>query len=411
MFLIFLSCTNVMERDWNKEFQADTQKGLAEIEKIQEPLEQEQIALSLLNSNPEKAEELCQFVQSSIGKSTCGRYKTRPHLWTIQEDEYAFWNGGRLGERLVFPRNFQVKLKPVQESNPEECRGNQVCLRTKAEEALYTEDASNTNWEKAAHYCLAIPEKRGQYDCLFHLSEQLPVHIDNYVPAVSLCVMAKPYAGECHNHLLLRFSSSFWTKLEWHEELIKQFEQAYTNPTYIQELTDAYWSIVAFRVVGMMMPLQTAEFLSWPAEFQPHLHSAVALRVWDERDPIFTAKRALNREPQRVSKARGPGAPRFRARPLWKTQNDSLKWARFCDLRGGVRPTHSDPEIDLIWAILTASAMTEPLKIGFWEQVDQSRWEVRWAMAHLLKELNLRDHKLYRKFSKDEDRRVRMALQ
>ena len=411
IWTILLSCTSPTERDWNKEFQLDEKKLLNEIKMIEDPMQRENIALSLMNSNPESAPVLCTFVQSKIGEQTCSRFKSRPHLWTIQESSSVFWSGGRLDERLVLPRDFQVKLAPAPELDFSICDGNQVCLRTKAEETLYTEDASKTNWSKAAHYCFQIDEPRGQYDCLFHLSESLPVHLNNYLPGISLCALAKPYSGECHNHLLLRFSSSFWTKLEWHEELIKQFNQLYTDPAYVDELTNAYWSIVAFRVVGMMMPLQTAEFLSWPEEFQPHLRSAVALRVWDDSDPIFVAKRAFNREPQRVSKARGPGAPRFQARPLWRTQNEGLKWIRFCDLRGGFRPSHEDPEIDLIWAILTASAMTEPLTIEFWDNIDQSRWEIRWAMAHLLKELGLREHALYKQFLKDEDRRVRMALQ
>lgn len=409
--ILLFYCTGALERDWNKEFQRDAQKSLTELKSLENPMEKEHIALSLLNSNPKEAVELCALVQTTIGKQTCSRFKTRPHLWTIEEKDASFWNGGKLGERLIFPRSFQVKPKTDLKVDTSACQGNQVCLRTKAEEILYTEEAAKTNWEEAAQYCLAIEENRGQHDCLFHLSESVPVHIENYIPAVSLCVMSKPYAGECHNHLLLRFSSSFWTKIEWHEALIAKFNELYFEPAYIEELTNAYWSIVAFRVVGMMMPLQTAEFLSWPEEFQPHLRSALALRVWDDADPILMAKRALNREPQRVSKARGPGAPRFRARPLWKTQNDNLRWIRFCDLRGGFRPVHSDPDIDLIWAILTASAMTEPLNIEFWNNIDQTKWEVRWAMAHLLKELNLRDHTLYQKFSKDEDQRVRMVIQ
>ena len=401
--LLATSCTET-KRDWQAEFQADAKKTLLEIKTLSEPLEREHIALSLLNSYPESASELCGIVQSKVGKQTCNRFKMRPHLWTIEEEDYAFWNGGKLSERLVFPRGFQVRLKDVQLEVSKDCEANQLCLRTKAEEFLYKD------WETSAQYCLAIAEKRGQYDCLFHLSEQLPVHIDNYLPAVSLCALAKPYAGECHNHLLLRFSSSFWTKLEWHQMLIEKFGEVYEEANYVLELKDAYWSIVGFRVIGMMMPLQVTEFLDWPAEFQPYLRSAIALRIWDDEDPVLLAKRTLNREPQRVSKARGPGAPRFRARGLWRTQNANLRWIRFCALRGGVRPVHSDPEIDLVWAILTASAMADPVRLDSWNNIDLSRWEVRWAMAHLLKELNQKKHPLYQILAKDEDRRVRMEI-
>ena len=121
-----------------------------------------------------------------------------------------------------------------------------------------------------------------------------------------------------------------------------------------------------------------------------------------------TIHRALRGESLRLSKARGPGAPRYSPRPLWKTRTDNLNWIRFCDIRGGWRPVHDTPEIDITWALLTASAMANPPRLDFWENLDQSNWEVRWAMAHLLKEVAV-DHPLLSKLKKDEDHRVKRA--
>ena len=69
---------------------------------------------------------------------------------------------------------------------------------------------------------------------------------------------------------------------------------------------------------------------------------------------------------------------------------------------------HEDPEIDLIWAILTASAMAEPPALDFWSTIDTHRWEVRWAMAHLLKEV-APTHDVLRTLKKDPDHRVKRA--
>ena len=52
-------------------------------------------------------------------------------------------------------------------------------------------------------------------------------------------------------------------------------------------------------------------------------------------------------------------APRFTPKEKWSTRDTAMNWIRFCDLRGGHRPTHSDPQIDLAWALLTAFAMSD----------------------------------------------------
>ena len=115
----------------------------------------------------------------------------------------------------------------------------------------------------------------------------------------------------------------------------------------------------------------------------------------------------------RVAKARGPNAPRFTPTEKWSTRDNTMQWIRFCDLRGGHRPTHSNPEIDLAWALLTAFSMADELKEENWFEIyngiGQEHWEVRWAMARLLSDDN-KDIALYKQLKMDSDTRVLQAL-
>ena len=181
----------------------------------------------------------------------------------------------------------------------------------------------------------------------------------------------------------------------------------------IREVQDVYWSIVAFRVVGMEYPLDTARFLDWPDSFQPHLRSIVALRMWEEEDAFLKSQRALKGEMMRVAKARGPNAPRFSPKEKWAIRDGNMQWIRFCDLRGGHRPVHSNPDIDLAWALLTAFSMSDEFMESSWESlyngIGQEHWEIRWAMARLLSAKH-KDSRLYRTLKSDSDSRVLQAL-
>ena len=407
--LLFLFACTPSEIDW-KALYRKPQEFEIQINQ-QEPMLQESIWLSMLSAYPEDVQAICQHIQSDMGKQTCNRYKNRPHLQTIPSQEIAYWNGGRLDERLLFPRDFALQAfsfeMPLENPCTSPSLNNQLCLQNAGEKALYSD------WKMGAWYCSQMQEPLAQSDCFFHLSEQLPVHLDNFEGSARLCALSKGFSGECHNHLLIRYASKFWTKLEWHLGLIEQFESLW-GQEYAVEITDAYWSIVAFRVVGMMMPLEVKEFLEWPKEFQPYLYSAIALRVWDQSYPIQAFQRALKKEPLRVGKARGPGAPRFSPRHVWGQIQSSKKWTRFCDIRGGSRPVHSDPEIDMIWALLTASALSDPLEIAFWDELRETdwyqKWEIRWAMAKLLKEISP-NHLIFKELQRDSDIRVYQATQ
>lgn len=421
---------SIQSRDWTELYLQDSSKFQA-LYQAQDAITQQNILLSIVDRRPETARELCPSIENTVAKQTCTRYIERPHLQSIDVEETAFWNGGRLQERLFFPREYALRWQELEasmaqkgEKLDEDCLSSLLCVQTKAEEVLYSD------WQKAALYCHQLPTTRGQSDCLFHASEALPVHLDNFLPSTKLCVLSGAYAAECHNHLLLRYASAFGERIEWHQSLVQQFYSLW-DTAYASEIEDAYWSIVSVRVVGMFMPLELKYFQDWPAVFMPHLRSVLALRVIQHDDPLLLSQRAWKGESLRVQKVRGPGAPFFSPHNLWPDTQEGITWIRFCDIRGGNRPVHSDADIDMVWALLTASAMMEPPVMDFWESIDQEKWEIRWAMAHIVKEViattskvpsHMHSHKeAYQhsntlakqwaeKLSKDPDIRVRRAL-
>ena len=405
--LLIVACNTTDDVDWNQLYQDDRTEFDARLSTL-DALTQENIRLSVLSQNPNDHRDICKHLQNSISTQTCKRYEQRPHLQTIPPSQLTTWTGGKLGERLVFPREFSPMssdLTPV--DLPEGCTSEPLCLDTQAEQLAYED------WSKSGWVCGQYPTERAKSDCFFHMAELIPVHVDNYEKSAKLCSMAGGYAGECHNHLLLRYGSKMWDRLDWHQQLIQRFYLMY-SPEYASEIEDAYWSILAFRVVGMEYPLNTTPYLKWPEEFYTQLHSIVALRVWEEDNPLLLMKRAMKGEVLRVPKARGPGAPRFNPRAIWSIQQDTMKWQRFCDIRGGYRPIHTDPEIDMVWAYLTATGMAEPADFSNWDSilngVGKTHWEIRWAMAVLLQKLDS-DHPLMNFLKADEDIRVKqMAL-
>ncbi len=397
------ACIESKTTDWKQLYRTNSSQFYQEIE--QQPVTvQESILLAILAENPASHTEICPKFTSKVAKQTCERYRMRPHLQSIEPTDQVFWTGGALGERTVFPREF-VPLKSELEavSLSDECLKSDACLLVEAEKE------SLNGWQKAGYICSTLSSPLAVSDCLFHIAESLPVHVDRYEDAAKLCSLSGGFAGECHNHVLLKYATKMYDRVEWHEQLMKTWNSIYPLK-YAKNLGSVYWSVVAFRVIGMEYPLDTTRFLDWPIEFQPHLRSIVALRMWEEAQAFQRSKRALKGEMMRVAKARGPNAPRFTPRELWSNRDGGMKWIRFCDLRGGHRPVHENADIDLAWALLTAFAMGDQFDqeqwLAMYDGIGQKHWEVRWAMASLLKQIDQRDSILYSKLKMDSDARV-----
>ena len=408
-FLLFISisgCTSESDVVWDELYKKDPLAFKRELES-QPSLVQQNIWLSILATYPEEAAGICPKLTDKTAKQTCIRYLERPHLQTISPTSTVYWTGGALGERTVFPRDYipmTSELIPV--TLNESCLLNTVCLQVEAERYALED------WKKAGYVCTRMSEPLASADCLFHIAETLPVHVDNYHAASKLCALSGGFGGECHNHVLLQYASKMYDREDWHQQLVMKFTELYPQD-YAKALIDVYWSVVAFRVVGMEYPLDTARFLGWSSDFQPYLRSIVALRMWEEPNALQQSKRALKGELMRVAKARGPNAPRFTPVEKWSVRDGSMTWGRFCDLRGGHRPVHENADIDLAWALLTAFAMSDTFEEARWQEVydslGQEHWEVRWAMARLLSNIN-KESALYQRLKTDTDSRVLQAL-
>ena len=98
-----------------------------------------------------------------------------------------------------------------------------ICLQTQAEEW------SLKDWRRAAVLCRSMDTSLAQSDCLFHIAESLPVHVDRYESAAKLCALSGGFSGECHNHVLLKYASKMYDRNDWHEQLIEKFMEIYPS--------------------------------------------------------------------------------------------------------------------------------------------------------------------------------------
>ena len=403
-WVIWIGCSE-QTTDWVSLYKQSNSEFQFQIE-LQDTITKENIWLKVLAEHPKDARVICTKLTQKTAQNTCKRYLERPHLQTIVPEQTANWNGGYLWERLLFPRGFTPlpsDLTAVTMNT--ECSNQPLCIETLAETLSFDD------WKKAGWVCSQMDSPRAQSDCTFNIAERLPVHVDNYVSAAKLCSLSMGFSGECHNHVLLKYASKMGDRLDWHLQLIDIFKATYSTE-YTNQLTDAYWSLIAFRTIGIEYPLSIHRFKEWPEDFQQQIRSIIALRVWDEEHPYQMAQRAMNGELLRVQKVRGPGAPRFNPHPIWTDLSVKMKWQRFCDVRGGYRPVHENPTVDLVWALLTSSMYADPPRIDYWteilETIGQEYWEIRWAMAVLLKSKSI-ESELITILKKDSDTRVRQA--
>ena len=89
----------------------------------------------------------------------------------------------------------------------------------------------------------------------------------------------------------------------------------------------------------MEYPLDTARFLDWYDSFQPHLRSIVALRMWEEEDAFLKVTTGIEGRDDACSEGKRTKCSRFSPKEKWAIQDGNMQWIRFCDLRGGHRPS------------------------------------------------------------------------
>jgi hypothetical protein len=367
---LLLGCTT--EPSWSTRYENEPQETLLKVQRHIDVEEREIIALRLLALYPKDHLSICVLVESSSGKKMCTQYANRPHLWTIAKEKTPNWEGGYFFERILFPPT-EIPV-PIKDSSL--CSDQEHCLIDKA-----LEHARHGAVKKAQNRCAAIQKERIRWECMFQASEA--VRPTQYAAGVELCLLSGNFAPECHNHLLLRMVQEGWLSEKKHEDFRNEIQAQWGKGLYSEMLLDLYWSALASRVLGVTQPFSVEDVPVVSDRFLPHLHSALALRTIFTADPMTLVQRA-KKETTQLEKAHGPNSPVFQPRRVWKGDT-SHSWIHFCDLRGGIRPTSTNPEEDIKLAIMTAAMMTVPPKTEVIQQLSKdSSSLIRWAASELL---------------------------
>ena len=250
--------------------------------------------------------------------------------------------------------------------------------------------AASGDVDAVAEICKSYADRRLQGDCFFAASELLPYTLDLYTGAVSLCAGSAMYAHECHGHVLLRLHADdpeplSAERLTEKAAVVKGFWDA-RDPGFGAQAVDLYWATAASRAIGTAEPFPVALFSELPVGVLPHLRSAVALRVINEPDPVAAAEAVVRGERADLPKAFMP--PVMPAVQVWRAPQpgDLVRDPIFFnDVRGGKRPTSTDPAVDLRIAVLTAVAMRSPPRREVMVSLSETGdLRVRWAARELL---------------------------
>lgn len=358
-------------------FSADPQATIAQVSQMDDPIAQEAVVIDLCETFPGYTAQLCAALSDGPARDRCERFNARPHLWSITDQTPS---SGRLG----LPSGFLASWEDTP-AQPGECAPSaHACLEARVQ-ALAEKDAL----EAVAATCRAYADARLQNDCFFAASEQVPYGADLYARAMPLCAGSGRYAHECHGHVLLRMRADdpaplSADRLLAEEQAIAHF-WADRDPAFGQAAADLYWATVASRALGTAEPFPAVLAASLPERVQPHVRSAVALRVINADDPIAAAQAAMRGQPAPLEKAFMP--PVMPEARLW-LGDPSPERIYFNDVRGGQRPVHADPDIDLHLAVMTAVAMRNPPRRDVLERLrSDPRPPVQQGAARLLREL------------------------
>lgn len=381
-FLLFACSQAPPPRDWVAEFDRDPQAVIAAVASLSDPVQQEAVVITLCEAYPGYTAELCPALAPGAARERCERFNERPHLWSITTP--ADPGKGRLG----LPETLMQRWAD-QAANSGTCGGgDHGCLEENA-----ARFAARGELEAVASVCKAFGDTRLVNDCFFSASEQVPMGDRLYAQAMLLCAGSGMYAHECHGHVLLRLAAEGRAGVEAEallaeEQRIRQFWDAH-DAAFGTDAVDLYWSTIMARQLGTLQPFPQPVLTTLPDRLMPHLRSAVALRVIEEARPIAVAQSVFAGAPPSLRRAQlPPMMPEIR---LWQTATphpEIQSWIFFNDVRGGRRPVHSDPDIDLHLAVMTAVAMKNPPRIDVLHALmEDERPVVQWGARSLLEEI------------------------
>jgi len=374
---------------------------------LADPVEQEVIAVALVERYPGQTSELCPKLLGPAARR-CNAVNVRPHL-TLAPDEIT--RNGEGGHPVGFLGLMRDAAMP--EPWSETAAATEVpCAVTPAHHGCYTEAAiaagGASDYAGAASACLGITESKWRHECFFQVAEKVvtptgdaALRSTRVAPGVAMCQEAGPYRSRCLLHLANAIgerasAADRATPAEW-ERLGAAVEAGaealgVEDPRVAAVWRDQVWSTAAWTStqsasVAVGNPLDGAS-----PSFELHYRGALAYRVLELAGQQVTLADAISALElalvARVTVDSGPlravENPPLHVR--WErnlTGEDAVPWVIW--LRNHRRATSADPGLDLVVALTEAAGMVTPPRLRLLrDAITHEDALVRWAAVRVL---------------------------
>ena len=359
--LCAFSC--VTENNYTELFTTDPEQVYKRIEALDDPIEKMRIVDELSTAYPGKTTKLCELLDSSA-QYFCVEQNRRPHLWMHTKQS----TNSEQAQSMM-------EMSTLEHPAPIDCQDSR-CLQ---EKALHKARVGDTKGVVAI--CAQDKTEILQQECVFATAESL-VQWKGYLGypiGVELCQSAGQFADNCQQHILQQMakhapdadSVSDWKNILSADAAVssvwsfrnKGIEMQYRHRLWSEALGFAFAG--ADEIVGNVLDVV-------PLEFQAHVYSAVAWRLFQLEEPakndlrawttyIETALQQRNHKAESLDQQR-----KFRAASnLWK-ENGGENGTVY--LATSQRLHHPNAHYDIEISILEAVARHPPVAISILEQ-------------------------------------------
>ena len=262
MILLWLACTG--NTDITIQYQEDPQKVIADLQQIENPIEQLQLVEQLSKAFPGQTTELCALLRDK-DQAYCLEQNLRPHLWMPSKE-----------------KQFSSKTEQqVDEHN--DCQ-TQSCIQQ-----LALSSARSGNIAKVQQICAQLQSSKWVDECIFMAAEE-SVSIkgtQNYAVGVELCLKAGNFQENCQFHLIQKLaqkapdahSLSDWQEI-WRGHHAIQSAWSWRNPEFQKILLSRLWSEALGLGFAGVDQITGNALEHIPKEYRHHLHSAAVLRAF-----------------------------------------------------------------------------------------------------------------------------------
>ena len=380
---------------------------VARLVALADPVEQEVIAVALVERYPGQTSDLCPELLGPAARR-CKALNVRPHL-TLDPQEIA--RSGDEGR----PEGFLGLMRDADMPEPwsdAPALTEVPCAVTPAHHGCYTETAiasgGASDYAAAASACQGIEEEKWRHECFFQVAEKIVTPTGNaalrstrVAPGVGMCQGAGPYRSRCLLHLANAIgerapAADQTAPAEWKriEAAVEAGAEALgvdagrgTLVWRDQAGSTAAWTTTQATRGAVGNPLDAT-----PAGFETHYRAALAYRVLELEGQEVDLSAAISAVEEALA-ARATGeltSPRSVTDPplrgRWERNlpgEDAVPWVTW--LRNHRRATSPDPSLDLVVALTEAAGMVTPPRLSVLRQaVAHEDALVRWAAVRVL---------------------------